>query len=108
MIKMFRMISGENILAEHLEETETCYVVKYPSIIFTVGNNTMILALPQYAKHYKEMMNRFEIPKRLIFFSDEAEDSAKQIYEQFCMKVREQMTGIVTPISKVYDKKKFN
>ena len=108
MIKMFRMVSGEIIIAEVLEDTEICYTVKYPAIMFTAGDNMMIQALPQFAKHFADLMNKFEIPKRLVFFSDEAEDGCKEIYEQFTKRARQQITGIIEPDFKVQDKRKLN
>jgi len=95
MIKIFRLISGQPVVATLIEETDTEFIVSNPSVpMFQAPNQLQFVPLPQFAKDLKGLMDRFVLKKQFVLFSDDVEDQISSYFEEFVKKFRAKMSGI--------------
>ena len=86
-VKLFRLNSGEEILARHTE-TDTHYLLKDPAILIPMGQGQIgLMPWMMYTKSEQGIM----IPKTFVVFAIEPVDDLKDQYDTGLNK------GIVAP-----------
>lgn len=79
-VKLIRMWSGEDVVADLLSETDTAVTITNPIVAIPSGNGTMGFA--PWSPILKERGTELEIPRSYIVYIAETQDGIVDQYKQ--------------------------
>jgi len=94
-IKVFKLKSGELLIANIVVENSTMFNIEYPANIHAMSDRVMLIPfIPAFIERHEELMKRLIIEKDCVMWDSTPSKQMINMYSDFMLKVQSSFSGI--------------